>query len=438
MPLKSCLSFGCAYHRSTAKSLTDQHRPQQEFKRLYDDPHCSDYLLDFLELVQTGLLRLGPQNRKACTEITKSLRGLHANLQKDPDYGTNRVKKPPCRSPTLDSVLIDREISLGVKRKILMSVPRTGSFDRETACNSTSISVALSSSSSPSLLNHVSNTVRDSRPSSPERKAAFRLSIDMTTVQERLGTQAREEVETEQHPHSDAEAAVSEDTAQMNKRRTSSADNLTGLNILFNGSHQLESKEEQHQRPSDIQNTQQTPSVDSAASEVESTEPRLGAVFDELEVSDQGSPSEAECAVGVEEQAKKDHDGESLSAMDATVLPKAEDSGQPSHPTGDADNEDRISSNGVPRDVGPAELLKVPPHRGEERPSSESTTLFHDTSDAGQDGVQNRRTRNSSQMGSHGREMTAKQIGNAETAEEDKRVGRRWFKFIFKKIPCFN
>lgn len=438
MPLKSCLLFGCVCHRSTAKSLTDQHRPQQEFKRLYDDSHCSDYLLDFLELVQTGLLRLGPQNRKACTEITKSLRGLHANLQKDPDYGTNRVKKPPCRSPTLDSVLIDREISLGVKRKILMSVPRTGSFDRETACNSTSISVALSSSSSPSLLSHVSNTVRDPRPSSPERKAAFRLSIDMTTVQERLGIQAREEVETEQHPCLDAEAAGSEDTTQMNNCRAPSAENLAGLNILLNDAHRLRSKEEQHQRPSDTQSTQRTPSVDSGASEVESTKHRLDAGIYESEVSDKGSNSEADCAAGVEEQAKKDHDGASQPAVDATELPKSDDSVQPSHPTGDTDDKDRLSSNGVPRDVVRVELLKVPPHGGEERPSSESKTLFHDTSDAGQDDVQDRRARNSSQTGSHGREMTAKQVGNAGIVMEDKRAGRRWFKFIFKKIPCFN
>lgn len=382
---------------------------------------------------------MGPENRKTCTEITESLKGLHANLQKDPEYGTNRIKKSPCRSPTLGSVLIDAEISLGVKRKILKSIPRSGSFDRETACNSTSISVALSSSSSPSLISHVSNTVRDPRPSSPERKGAFRLSIDMTTVQEGLGIQAREEVETELLPHPDVEAAGSEDTTDKNQCHTPPppAENLTGLNALLHEAYHLEFPEEQHKRPSDTQITQRNRSVDSPAAEAEYTEQRLDTGFDEQEVSDKGSPSEADCAVGVEEQGKKDEDEASQPAVNATALPKTDDLGQPSHPAGDTDDEDHISSSGEPRGISPVGFLKIPPH-GEERPPSESTTIFHGTSDAGQEDVRDRRVRDSSQTGSHGREKMAKQTGKPASVIEDKKPRSRWFKFIFKKIPCFK
>lgn len=261
----------------------------------------------------------------------------------------------------------------------------------------------------------------------------------MTTVQEGLGIQAREEVETELLPHQDVEEAGSEDTTDKNQCHTPPppAENLTGLNALLHEAYHLEFPEEQHQRPSNTQITQRNRSVDSPAGEAESTEERLDAGFDDHEVSDKGLPSEADCAGGVEEQAKNDDDGASQHAVDATALPKAGDSGQPSHPTGDTD-EDRISSSGEPRGVSPVGFLNIPPHGGEERPPSESTTIFHGTSDAGQEDVRDRRVRNSSQTGSHGREKMAKQTGKAESVIEDKKPGSRWFKLIFKKIPCFN
>ncbi|KAG6365568.1 hypothetical protein INS49_007179 [Diaporthe citri] len=414
----------------------------QEFERLYDDPHCSDYLLDFLKLIQKNLLRLGPEKRSDCTEILESLQKFDDTLQKDPSYGINRVQNPPSRSPTLDSVLMEGDISAEFKKQIRKNLPRRSlSWDRETP----SIPGVLSSPSS-SHINLVSSARRDSRTSSPERKANFRLSKELTTVQESPGGQAHEDPGKEQHSHPGGQATLTEDTAQTDEDHKLSTANAAGLNITCGEASRLRLGEEQQQRPSDTENTQQIRAVDNAAAEVASTERALGAGSDEDEASGKNPPSKPDCVTNAEEQAKRD-DGEAPQpAMDATALPEANGASQPAHPTKDNDDEHQVSSSDVPQGVELVEHLKVPLGGAEGRFSSESTTLFQDTSDVGKEDARSRRTRNSSRTGSHGREKMAKQIGNEGSVIEasimkstsDEKAGRRRFKFLFKKIPCFN
>ena len=322
------------------------------------------------------------------------------------------------------------------KKQIRKSLPRRSlSFDRETAHNSTSIPAVLSSSPSSSHINPLPSPRRDSRPSSPERKANFRMSKELTTVQESPGTQANEETDKEQHSCSGGEAAASGGTAQTDHGHTSSTENVKGLNILSDEASHPRPREEQQMRTSGIENTQQIAVVDNAAAEAPSTGRGLDPGFDDHASSDKSSPSKSANATGAEKLSQSGHAGESQPTLDATTAPEADGVSQPRNPTqGSTESEHHKSSTGVDA----VKHLEVPLDGGEGRPSSESPTLFQNPSDTGQEAAQDRRTRNSSQTGSQGREKMAKHTDAAGSVIEDGRAGGGWFKSILKKIPCFN
>lgn len=322
-----------------------------------------------------------------------------------------------------------------MKRQILKSIPRTLSFDRETACNSTSISVALSSSPSSSLMNLVSGTGRDSRPSSPERKAAFRLSIDMTTVEEGLATQV--EAATEQQPHPDVGTAASGDTAKTDEGHSQSTENVARLNIMCDEESLPISSTKQHLHASGTGEGQQTSMVENTAAEVLHAELGPEAGFNQNNVSAENSPAKLRSSTTVEKRPKRDGDGASQPAMDGATTPGADSVSESSLSTGDTNGGHDNSSRGVPQRTDILEHLEVPQDGWNGNSSSESPNLFHKTSDAGQEDVLGRRTRNSSQTGSQGREKMSRHTDIEESDIEAERTESGWFKSSLKKLLCF-
>lgn len=333
---------------------------------------------------------------------------------------------------------MEGDISPELKRQLRTSLPRRSvSFDREVAYNSTSISAALCSSPNSSHVNLVSSTARDSRTSSPERKAKVRLSTDLTTVQESPGTQSHEELDKEQHSHPNGEAAASENTVPTDKGSTLSTEDATGLNIIDDAISPPEFREEQHRRLSDSEDTQKAPGVDNAVTEVTTADRALDLGFKEDDVAVKSSPSEPGNATSAEEQTNKDRD-ELQPVVNLTTSLKTDVLNQPSHPTSGTEGEHQDLPRGVSRVVGTDEHLKVPQVAGDGRTSSDSTTVFQDASDVGKEDAYDGRARDPSQTGSHGREKMSKHTDIKESNTEDGRVRSRWFKSILKKIPCFN
>lgn len=381
-----------------------------------------------------NLLRLGPEKRRNCTEVAESLQKLHANLQKDPGYGTHRIKTPPSRSPTLDSLLMEDDITPEFKRQIRTSLPKKIiSSDREI----TSISAALCASPNSSCVNLVLSTGRDSRPSSPERKAKVRLSRELTPVQELPGAQTHEEPGKDQHSHLNQEATTSENFVPTDKGCESSRENATGLNIIDDTNSHPESMEEQHQRSSDNEHAQQAPRADNTVAEVATTDRGLHPGSKENDAAVKGSPSEPSSATSAEEQTNRDR-GKHQPVLNATTFLKTDVLNQPSHATGGFEGEHEDLSRSTPRVVGKDEHLEVPQGGGEGRTSSDSTTVFQDTSDVGKEDAHDHHARDPSQTGSHGREKKPKHTDTTESVMEDERVRDRWFKSILKKIPCFK
>jgi hypothetical protein len=397
-------------------------------------------MVDFLELVQNNLLRLGPENRRGCTEIADNLQKLHDNLQKDSSYGINRIKKAPSRSPTLDSVLMEGDVSPEFKKQIRKNLPRRSlSFDREKACHSTSLSAAVSSSTSPNRVNLVSSTGLDSRPTSPERKTKARLSTDLTTVQELPASQSQEELDKEHHTPQATKAGAIETSAQADECRALSTGIVTGLNIVNNKAPHLKTNEEQDRRHSDAQDTRQTRAVEKAASEVASTALELDPASDRREASNDSIPSKPSCATGCEQQTNIGDGEASQDAIGGATHLEIGEVTRPTLPAQGSDGENHNSSSGVPQDAGAVEYLRVPGDGGEARHSSESPTL--NASDAGQEEVRNGRphARNSSQTGSKGREkMTEHTSTSADSIVDSGEAESGWFKSFLKKIPCFN
>lgn len=331
---------------------------------------------------------------------------------------------------------MEGEPSPEFRKQIRNVLPRRSiSFDRETAHNSTSIPAVLSSSPSSSLINLVPGPRRDSRPSSPERKAAFRTSRDLSTVQELPRSEANDELDKEQQSHLDGEAAASQGTAGTDNGHASYIEHVTGLNFLCDGL-----TAEQQMGTSDAENTQQTPVIDNAAAEAPLADRGPDPGFNIHGVSDKSSPSEPGSTTGTEELSQGGHDEDSQPTTNVTAVPKADVVSQSAHLTSGNEDESHNSTSGVSRGVDIIEHLEVPLDGGEERPSSESPTLFQNSSDTGRDDVPARRTRNSSRTGSQGREKMPKHADTAESIVEDEgastRSGR--FKSILKKIPCFN
>lgn len=70
----------------------------QEFQRLFDNPHCSDYLIDLLDFIGMRLLRLDPKDRADCEEIVVKFKELYDRCCKDENYCLDKVQKPPVYS----------------------------------------------------------------------------------------------------------------------------------------------------------------------------------------------------------------------------------------------------------------------------------------------------------------------------------------------------
>lgn len=333
---------------------------------------------------------------------------------------------------------MEGDISPEFKRQIRTSLPRRNlSFDRETAYNSTSICAALCSSPDSSHVNLVSSTARDSRTSSPERKAKLRLSTDLSTVQESPGTHSHEELDKEQHSHPNCEATASGKTVLTDKGSTLSTKDATGLNIIDDATSHPKFKEEQNLCLSDSDDPQKVPGVDNAVTEMTTADRALVSSFKEDDVAFKSSSSDPGNATSSEEQTNKDRE-ESQPVVNATTFLKTDVLNQPSHPTVGTEREHQDFPRSAPRVVSTDEHLKVPQVGGEGRTSSDSTTVFQDTSDVGKEDAYDRRTRDPSQAGSHGREKMSKHTDITESIMEDERMKRRWFKSILRKIPCFN
>lgn len=316
---------------------------------------------------------------------------------------------------------MEEDPSPEVKKQFRKNLPRRStSFDRKITNNTNSIAAVLSSSPSSSHINIVSNTRRDSRLSSPERKVNFRLTKELTTVQEWPGTQSHEELEGQQHSGPGLGALALEDTEQTDKDHTSLTHNGTGLNISCGEIIHSRPMSEQNRRPSDFENTQEAPLLDKTAAGVVPTDHGLDSGSGGHEVSEENFPAKPHCATTVEEQSEgveRDDDWASQPAMDATTLPDADGLGQPGHPTAGTEGEHQDSSSNVPRALDTGEHLRVPPDGGQGRPFSESTTL-QALPDDGHEDAPDRRKRNSSEGGSNGREKRAKHDGNEENVTE--------------------
>lgn len=336
---------------------------------------------------------------------------------------------------------MEGKVSPEFEKQIRKSLPRRStSFDKEVANSSTSIPAVLSSSPSSSHINLVPNTRRDSRPSSPERKANFRLSKELSTVQETPGSQSHEELDKQQHSNAGVNALASEDTEQAEKARTLLIQKFSGLNIEYGETSHFRPIDEQEPRPPATKKTQKIPFPvpENTCTEVMSTDCGLDSGFQGHGASEEDSTADRQYKSAAEKQTERDGSRASEPAINGTVLHKVDGVSQPSHPTGRTEGEQQDSSRSVPRVVGRDEHLKVPQVEGEGRTSSDSTTVFQDTPAVEKDDAHDRHARDPSQTDTHGREKMANHTDTTESVMEDERVRGRWFKSILKKIPCFN
>ncbi|KAI0127542.1 kinase-like domain-containing protein [Xylariales sp. AK1849] len=69
------------------------------FRQLYEDDDCPDFLRDFLDLIETDLLRMRPTKRAKVEDIVNRLRKLSETCINDQDYCTKCIK-PPKRART--------------------------------------------------------------------------------------------------------------------------------------------------------------------------------------------------------------------------------------------------------------------------------------------------------------------------------------------------
>ncbi|KAF4967204.1 hypothetical protein FSARC_5211 [Fusarium sarcochroum] len=96
-------------HAKAKKSVAE------EFQSLYEHENGSDFTLDLVQFIETGLLRMRPDRRKKCTDLHGIFNTFFKDCQKDPHYCLLRLKKPPSRKNTELSLLGPVEVSLSPK-----------------------------------------------------------------------------------------------------------------------------------------------------------------------------------------------------------------------------------------------------------------------------------------------------------------------------------
>lgn len=76
-----------------------------EVRSLYEHTNGSDFIIDIVNLIETGLLRMSPDSRKSCREIHEELERIFEICTQDHLYCLEKVKKPPSRKNTEKSLL---------------------------------------------------------------------------------------------------------------------------------------------------------------------------------------------------------------------------------------------------------------------------------------------------------------------------------------------
>ncbi|KAJ4249057.1 hypothetical protein NW762_012389 [Fusarium torreyae] len=81
------------------------HANAKESQSLYEDENGSDFTIDLVRFIETGLLRMRPELRKKCTDLHDIFGTFFKDCREDPEYGLRRLKKPPSRKDTELSLL---------------------------------------------------------------------------------------------------------------------------------------------------------------------------------------------------------------------------------------------------------------------------------------------------------------------------------------------
>jgi hypothetical protein len=95
---------------------------------LYDQENCSDYMVEFLNFIKDGLLRMNPHNRVACDVIVSQLQELHDCCVKDKLYSIRRSGNIPVRHGTELSLLEASPIKVSAQEdkrrsRLINSIP---------------------------------------------------------------------------------------------------------------------------------------------------------------------------------------------------------------------------------------------------------------------------------------------------------------------------
>ncbi|KAF5257558.1 hypothetical protein FOXYS1_11910 [Fusarium oxysporum] len=72
----------------------------REVRSLYEHEDTSDFIIDLVEFLETGLLRMHPEIRKKCCDTVEKLRGFYDKCIRNPDYCLKTTNKPPSRTNT--------------------------------------------------------------------------------------------------------------------------------------------------------------------------------------------------------------------------------------------------------------------------------------------------------------------------------------------------
>ncbi|KAI3391294.1 hypothetical protein diail_7625 [Diaporthe ilicicola] len=409
----------------------------EEFEKLHHHPHCSDYLADLLELIETSLLRLGPEKRIDCRGIAESLRKLNEQLRKDSDYGINRVKKPPNRSPTLDSVLIDGDFSPEIERQLLKRNLHKGtsSVEQEAAPAANPVPNAIFSSPSSSVINLVASTARDSRPSSPERRAKFRLSKDLSTVQEFPAIQALGISDPQRHSCFDGEFKGADDATQPDGTPHSlTTESNNGANDGSNETVPSHFRDGQYVDMPESSSLQQNSAGADAEVHMAPARREVDASLDDAEVPEKTSSQQADRVLRAQGQTGDD-DAEVLQPPMQAVAGEMGSRMTPA--TRGIEGQHHNQPSERHRTQTPNKLLEVPGVAEEGRLSSECPTLLPDNSDSGRDD-DGHCIQMPSQIERQDRKNATEKDRTTKNTVTEKHERNGWLKLLFKKIPCFT
>ena len=98
-----------------AVSATDK---PQEFDLLRQHPGCTDFVLDLLQLIQSGMLRMAPSKRAGCDAIVRQLKEIAQCCDQDDGYCTQRSIRPISKTSSDLSEVVSVTYSDNMKAEI--------------------------------------------------------------------------------------------------------------------------------------------------------------------------------------------------------------------------------------------------------------------------------------------------------------------------------